>query len=342
MKKSNAIYLLLFLFIGSIIIAQDAENQYLNKRLAEEIKQIEEQERNQLKEKIKEINDRYSNDEITQVVADSLKLAFAEQTAEQIETRTLEKKMELFDEKESDNKIVWNPKTERKINNRLNRFEKKNYLSSDLVFALGINNLVDASSQLEYLEFDYLKSNFIELGWAWKTNLIPESTLLNLRYGFSFQFNSLTTRDNRMFVSYDGNVELLPIDSSIYNHRAKLNYSNLVIPIHLEIGSRNRRKHSYSENGSTVNYYYNPNSLLIGAGVYGGLRLGGKQKLKSNTEGHLAVSEELNLYDIAYGFSGYISFPKFITLYGKLDASPLFKNQSNPSHNVSLGLLFGL
>ena len=128
MKKSNAIYFLLFLFIGSIIIAQDAENQYLNKRLAEEIKQIEEQERNQLKEKIKEINDRYSNDEITQVVADSLKLAFAEQTAEQIETRTLEKKMELFDEKESDNKIVWNPKTERKINNRLNRFEKKNYL----------------------------------------------------------------------------------------------------------------------------------------------------------------------------------------------------------------------
>jgi len=230
----------------------------------------------------------------------------------------------------------------RKINNRLNRFEKKNYLSSDLVFALGINNLVDASSQLEYLEFDYLKSHFIELGWAWKTNLIPESTLLNLRYGFSFQFNSLTTRDNRMFVSYDGNVELLPIDSSIYNHRAKLNYSNLVIPIHLEIGSRNRRKHSYSENGSTVNYYYNPNSLLIGAGVYGGLRLGGKQKFKSNTEGHLAVSEELNLYDIAYGFSGYISFPKFITLYGKLDASPLFKNQSNPSHNVSLGLLFGL
>ena len=92
MKKSNAIYFLLFLFIGSIIIAQDAENQYLNKRLAEEIKQIEEQERNQLKEKIKEINDRYSNDEITQVVADSLKLAFAEQTAEQIETRTLEKK----------------------------------------------------------------------------------------------------------------------------------------------------------------------------------------------------------------------------------------------------------
>ena len=65
-------------------MAQEAQNQYLANRLSEERERITQKEREALKQKIKEVNARFSNEEITSVVADSLKLEYAEETAKKI------------------------------------------------------------------------------------------------------------------------------------------------------------------------------------------------------------------------------------------------------------------
>src|SRR5690606_18320805 len=79
--------------------------------------------------------------------------------------------------------------------------------SSDLVFAVGINNVV-AGGETIGDSFSVLGSGFVELGWSWRTRVFKISNALRLKYGFSFQWNKLSPKGDQYFVQ-NGNVTTL-------------------------------------------------------------------------------------------------------------------------------------
>jgi len=332
----------LFILFSFISFSQEAQNQYFKSVLDKEKVRIMEQERSILKEKIKGVNRQYSNDEISLKEADSLKMLFAEKSVKIIETRILERESELLENKNTE--PIEDPELIRKkeVITKFRTREKKHYLSSDIVVAIGLNHLMDPNQNKITFDYDFIRSFYVELGWSWKTNIIPRSDFLNIRYGFSFQLNSITTKDNHYFVSNNNVVSLRPIKPLENNDRAKLNYSNFVFPVHLEFGSRKTKLHKYTENRSTVHYYYNPNSIIIGAGIYGGFKINEVQKIKNDYGGSFDLKEDLNVNNLVFGFSGYISLPKFITFYGKIDLTPIFTEQTTQLHNIAVGMRFGI
>jgi len=342
MPISKQFYSTLFILFTFISFSQEAQNQYFKSVLDKEKVRIMEQERSILKEKIKAVNTQYTNDEISLKEADSLKMVFAEESVKIIETRILEREAELFENKDTapieDSELIRKKEVITKFRPR----KKKHYLSSDIVVVFGLNHLIDPNEYKITFDYDFIRSFYVELGWSWKTNIIPSSDFLNIRYGFSFQLNSITTKDNRYFVSNNNAVSLRPIKPLENNDRAKLNYSNFVFPVHLEFGSRRTEQWRYTENGSTVHYNYNPNSIIIGAGVYGGFKIKEVQKIKNDYGGNFDLKEDLNVNNVVFGFSGYISLPKFITFYGKIDMTPIFTEQTTQLHNIAVGMRFGI
>lgn len=317
---------------------QQASKQYLEEQRNEKIEKINRDGREELKSKIKAINDALLAGDISVKEADSLKIKYAEQTAIEIkeksaaeETQYYENKFELEENFESEPEMQVSPSIHAK--------ERKNYISNDLVFAFGLNNLLEENVSLEDSPYEFAKSYFIELGWSWKTNLVPRSDLFNIRYGFSFQFNSLQPKDNGIFTTVNDQIQRSNYVQPLKRNR--LMYTNFVIPIHLELGSK--RKH-FTTATSNRNYFmkrYRQRSLIFGFGIYGGVHVDHMQKIKGN-DFKERIKNDLDFTNLIYGLSGYFSFPRMFTLYAKTDLSPLFRNQPQPQKNISLGMRFDI
>ena len=339
MKAFTLSTITFFLLFCNFNFAQQARQQYLQEQLSDEKNKIQQQEREQLKARIRALNNALEKREISERQADSLKLNYAEETALKIEERELSIETKLygneFELKEKDeaeevtNTFYYTQK----------RRESRSYFSNDLVLAVGLNNLLEENSNIENSPYEFIKSYFIELGWSWKTNLIPNSSFLNLRYGFSFQFNTLYPEDKGIFTSVAGEVQRIPYSKPLIRNR--LAFTNLVFPIHFEFNSNQKQFTSYSANGSYVKQHYNRNSIIFGAGAYGGFHIHNIQRIKGE-DFKEKVKNNLDFNDLIYGISGYIYFPKAFTIYAKTDLSPLFKNQTGLQNNISLGIRFDI
>lgn len=339
MKSFQTHLILASLFFSVFGFAQQAREQYLQEQLSEQKEQIQWEARQRLKSKIKEVNETLLTQEISEAKADSLKLKYAEETALEIEQELLELETAYyqdttFDKQESESQDT----TPITYYTRRNR-ERRNFVSNDLVFAAGLNNLLEENTDLEDTSYEFVKSFFVELGWSWKTNLIPNTGFVNLRYGFSFQFNSLRPKDKGIFAPVQGTIERIPYDQPLI--RNQLQYTNFVIPIHLELGSNRKQFTQYTSEGNTVKRSYNRNSIILGAGGYGGFNIHNIQRIKG-VDFKEKIKNDLNFNDLVYGVSGYVSFPRVLTLYAKADLSPLFKNQPYLQNNISLGVRFDI
>ena len=332
-----------FILLGMFALsgyAQEARNQYRNELLQEEKEHLLQNEKEALKQRIKDINDRLLHQEITAEEADRLKLEYAEESARKIEAQYLAKENELYEgatKSETENTFSQPKETVKAY-----RFEKIRYKgwSNDLVFALGFNQLLEENVPFEDSRFDFAKSWFVEVGWSWKANLIPNSSLINLRYGVSLQVNSLSPRDQQVFYVNNDQVDLRPYDSELKAN--KLIYSNLIFPLHLELGSKKGWfVHRHSDSRTSYIKNYRRNGLVLGGVVFGGFNIHSIQKLKTDL-GKEKYDPELDFSKLVYGFSAYVALPHVMTLYGKIDLSQLFENQAHLQHNVSLGLRLGI
>ena len=96
------------------------------------------------------------------------------------------------------------------------------------------------------------------------------------------------------------------------------------------------RTYNYCEDSSFIP----PEAELIKK-VKAGLNVFNEQLFKGPFESGEIV-QEVNFNDFNYGISSYLSFPYLVTIYGKLDTSPLFTNQVEPLYNLSLGIRIGI
>ncbi|MFC7356780.1 hypothetical protein ACFQO1_03700 [Jejudonia soesokkakensis] len=344
MKKS-IFYLLLASMLVSVpkITAQEENPKSKIELLRASKEVIIAEEKEALKKEVEAIMARQEANEITKEVADALKKEAAERRALNIENRLaiIDNKIALFErngEDSSENKvsIFSDGKT---IDIQLGAPKEREYdlrTTSDLVFAVGFNNVITKGESLDDSDFKIGGSRFAELGWAWKTRVFKESNWLRVKYGFSFQFNGLKPTDNRYYVE-NGDQTILeeyPLDLK----KSKFRQDNLVFPLHFEFGpSEKIEKEDYFR-------YNTHNKLKFGIGGYAGFNLSSRQKLKFKEDGEevkLKLKDDYNTNNFIYGVSAYLGW-RGTALYAKYDLNPIFKDNPIEQRNISLGLRFDM
>ena len=212
-------------------------------------------------------------------------------------------------------------------------YDKRTY--SDLVFALGINNaIVDGESLGD--SYSVLGSGFVELGLSWNTRLLKNSNAVRLKYGFSFQWNKFTPKDDTYFVQDDDITTLEAFPSDL--RESEFRVTNLVLPIFFEFGPSKRiDKEDYFR-------YTTRKQIKFGVGAYGGFRIGTQQKLRYKEAGDRVkqkIRRNYNTSDFVYGLSAYVGMDD-ISLYIKYDLNTVFKDQLVNQNNISLGIRFDI
>ena len=309
---------------------------------------IETEEREFLKAEVEAINQRLENGEINKEKAEQLKTEAAQKRALNIEDRLaiINNKIALLERNDEDYRFdddtytfglsIGGGDSEHsflnfKSKNKPKKYDKRTY--SDLVFAIGFNNaLIDGESLGD--TYSVLGSGFVELGLSWNTRVFENSNALRLKYGFSFQWNKFTPKDDQYFVQ-DGNMttlEAFPSDLI----ESEFRITNLVIPVFFEFGpSKKIEKEDYFR-------YTTHNQFKMGVGAYGGVRIGAQQKLRYKEDGDRVkqkIRRNYNASDFVYGLSAYVGVDN-ISLYAKYDLNTVFKDQVIDQNNISMGIRF--
>ncbi|OUR92654.1 hypothetical protein A9Q87_06330 [Flavobacteriales bacterium 34_180_T64] len=351
---TKQVVLLLLCFVVSQVNAQDSiqktSNQYKIETLNELKEIIKKEEREFLKTEVEAINQRLEQGELTNESAEKLKKEAAKKRALNIENRLaiVDNKIALIKRNDSDyildsdNTAQFNISingddsfSEFRIGgkNKPRKYDKRT--TSDLVFAIGFNNaLVDGESIGD--TYNFLESGFIELGFAWKTRVFENSNTLRLKYGFSFQWNKLTIKDDKYYVQ-DGNITTLESFPSELRD-SQLRITNLVVPIHFEFGpSKKIEKKNYFR-------YSTYRQIKFGIGGYAGFNIGTQQKLQFKEDGDKVkqkIRRNYNASPFVYGLSAYLGYGS-VGLYVKYDLNTVFKDQQLEQNNLSMGFRFDL
>ncbi|MEM9679751.1 MAG: hypothetical protein AAF901_05460 [Bacteroidota bacterium] len=343
--------------LGAQEKAQDSVKNSYNESRIEVLKKlkktIEEEEREFLKDEVRAINERQDRGDITAAEADKLRKEAAKKRALNIENRLaiIDNKIALLERNESgyevnsdsngqfsisignDGDVDWTAiRLGRK--NKPRKYDRRT--TSDLVFAIGFNNAIIEGQNLDDSPYKIGGSGFVELGWAWKTRIFENTNFWRLKYGFSFQWNKLNIKDNQYFVR-DGDMVQLQ-DFPVNLDKAKFRTTNLVFPVHLEIGpSRKIERDTYFR-------YSTRRQFKLGLGGYAGFNIGTLQKLKYDEDGRDVKDKMkggLNTSDFIYGLSGYLAWGG-TARYVKYDLNPIFQNQAIEQNNISVGLRFDM
>ncbi|MCK7590307.1 hypothetical protein M0G43_06965 [Subsaxibacter sp. CAU 1640] len=323
-----------------------ATNQFQIDKLQLLKEEITKEEKEYLKQEVENINERLEKGEITKEQADELKQEAAKKRALNIENRIaivdnkialLQRNEEYYDEDESSTEvgISIGSFSGLKINrkNKPKQYDKRT--TSALVFAIGLNNAIIDDVDFGKTPYSF-NSGFVELGWAWKTRLLKESNAVRLKYGFSFQWNKFSPKDDKYFIE-NGNMTTLETFSDQLKE-SEFRVTNLVVPVHFEFGpSKKIEKDTYFRYKTTT-------SFKFGIGGYAGFNTGTQQKLRYKEDGDNVkqkIRKDYNTTDFVYGLSAYIGAGG-LSLYAKYDLNTLFKDQLADQHNVSLGIRFDL
>ncbi len=308
---------------------------------------IETEEKDFLKFEVEAINKRLDNREITKDEADKLKQEAAKKRALNIENRIaiIENKISLLKRNNDEyNETIESPNqigisigsfTGLSFNGKKKPRKYDKRTTSALVFAVGLNNAIIDDVEFGKTPYSF-NSGFVELGWAWKTRLLKESNAVRLKYGFSFQWNKFSPKDDKYFVE-NGNMTLLETFPDELKE-SEFRVTNLVVPVHFEFGpSKKIEKDTYFRYTTTTQFKF-------GIGGYAGFNIGTQQKLRYKEDGDNVkqkIRKDYNTTDFVYGLSAYVGAGG-LSLYAKYDLNTLFKDQAVDQHNISLGMRFDL
>lgn len=290
-----------------------------------------------LKEEILKINERQDSGEISSEEAQREKEQVAKKHALNIKNQSviIDNKIQLIERNQKESWFdfgfveLYNESAKKEI-----KYDKRT--SDNLVFAIGFNGAIIEGESLNDSPYKLGGSGYVELGWAWKTRLLKESNLLRLKYGFSFSWNKLKLKDNKYLVNNDGQIELE--DYPLRADKIKFRTTNLIFPLHLEIGA--------SDKIETPNYvrYKTHNKFKFGVGGFFGFNLQDFQKIKYKVSGEkekIKLKDRYNTNDLVYGLSSYVSLGD-AALFVRYDLNPIFNGQEKDQNNIAVGLRFDM
>ena len=351
MQKIIFYTVILILSFATKALAQEKTFEQRAKEISTQIETITTEEKKALKLEIDAIDKQVVEGKMTKEAADQLKLKIAQERANNIESKVAveEEKLNQLIQDKVDGKVKYAAdstslrigkrfviKIENDTVDRKPREYKERRTTSQLVFALGLNNLITENQDLENSDFRVWGSHFYEWGITYNTRILKNHNLLHAKYGFSVMYNNLRPTENRFFQKNGDQTSLEVFPEHLKESRLRNVY--LVFPAHLEFDFTPKK---VSKDGEKT-YFRTHNSLRIGVGGYAGVRVKSKQILKYEIDGDRVKDKQkgdFNVSDFSYGLSAYIGYRE-TSLYVKYDLNPLFKNNTIDQNNVSVGVRF--
>ena len=364
----NKIILYTVIIVFSMLtkaFAQEKTFEQQAKSIAATIEMITTEEKNALKKEVEAIDLLVKEGKISAEKAQELKAKIAQERANNIETKVAieEAKLAQLVQDKVDGKYsnyLQSEKTDsididgkkykitytitdstdvikdikRVFNKKSNSNHKRT--TSQFVFAFGLNNVITDGENLEDSDYRVWGSHFYELGVTYNSRIFKNNNLLHAKYGLSLMYNNLRPTDNRYFVKNGDQTDLVTSTVKLDDSRFRNVY--LTAPLHLEFDFTPKK---LSKDG-TKTYFRTHESVRLGIGGYGGVRIKSKQILKYEAD-DIKVKEkqkgDFNVSDFTYGLSAYLGYGQ-TSLYVKYDLNPMFKNNNIDQNNVSLGVRF--
>ncbi|WP_299667417.1 hypothetical protein [uncultured Polaribacter sp.] len=370
MKKT---LLLLAFFVTIAVTSQEKTFEKEVRKISKRIELITKTQKDSLKMKVKEIDRKLANGEVTKTTADTLKKEIAAYHAKKIETQVGEQerllqilvqdktngkiassKEDQFDDddvntftigsktfKFKDNDEYYDTQTEKR-EARKRKLKKKGKTSrsttSQFIFAMGVNNVLTDHklASLNDSEYKFWQSHFYELGFSWKTRFTKEASQLYFKYGLSFLWNNLRADNNQYHVKNGDMTELQVFSENLSESR--LRHVQMNFPVHLEWDFSKNKKY---KDGFV--YDRTNRSVRLGVGGFVGFKLGTRQYLEykdaQGTELEQLQYDNFHMNTVNYGLSAYLGY-RSTSLYVKYDLNPLFKDTE--IRNISMGIRFDL
>lgn len=356
------ILLVLVLLCTTMAYSQDKTFESEVKKISRRIDKITQQQKDSLKEKVKEINLKVDNGQLSLEEANKLKKEAADYHANQIEKLVSieEKRLQLLVQDKTNGKILgedkyyeestfsiggktfqlrftdenWEEIHEREMRRQRKRWTRRK--TSQFVFAMGANNtLVNHKlSSLDNSPYQFWRSRFYEVGFTQKYRLSEKASKYYLKYGVSFLWNNLRPDNQQYHVLNGKQTEIAVFPGEIGD--ARLRHVQMIFPLHLEIDfskDRNNDDGSYRD--------YSGTSWRLGLGGFVGFKLGTRQYLEYRDANGIKVEEvqknNFNMNQYNYGLSAYVAH-RNLGLYVKYDLNPLFKDTE--IRNISMGIRF--
>jgi hypothetical protein len=336
-----------FLLMNLWATAQETPKEKME-RLTSEIKTLVKQEKDSLKLQLEAVDLKVESGAIDKIEAAELKKSISIQSAEKMTVIVTERSNQISELTQeivrealegNENDTLPETKNERKIAISISKDIKEDQwqrTQNRMVFAFGLNNVLQ-DHQLKSLDdspYAVWNSNFVELGWGYKTSFSNTSSLANVFYGVSFQWNELKLYDNLYHVDIDDQTLVVTHPEDL--KKSKLRTSSIIVPLGLEFDFSGTK----DVNGEKIPQ--RNKSVRIGIGGYGGLRINTKQIIKYDAprdQKKEKIVSNYNMNNLIYGLTGYLGY-KDASLYVKYDLNPLFKDTE--TSNISLGVRFDL
>ena len=348
------IILILVLLTTSIVFSQEKTFENEVNKISRKIDEITKQQKDSLKIKVEEINQKLKNNLITKEEAKELKTAAANYHAKQIELKVgvQEYNLQQLVQDKVDGKIASTDDDNAfsvrlfdkdfiifesdKRSNRKKRYNKRT--TTQFIFAMGVNNVLEDHSinSLNNSNYKFWQSHFYELGFSFKTRFSKEPSVTYFKYGVSFLWNNLRPKNNQYHVVNANNILLEKHSSSLSESR--LRHVQMTFPMHLEFDFS---KNSTLSDDTVVDR--TNEGIRFGVGGFVGFKLGTRQYLEFENAEAIRVEEvqkgDFTMNTINYGLSAYFAYQDY-GLYVKYDLNPLFQNTA--TRNLSLGVRFDI
>ena len=367
------ILLILVLFSTTIALSQEKTFEKEVSKISKRIEHITKTQKDSLKIKVVAIDKRFEKGEITKTTANTLKKEVASYHARRIEKLVGEQErlLQLLVQDKTNGKIassddtivtdddnntftIGNKTFRLNINNnnredenddkndsdsnRHKKYKKGRRTTSQFVFAMGVNNVLNDTdfSSLNDSEYKFWQSHFYEVGWTWKTRFTEEPSQLYFKYGVSFLWNNLRLENNQYHLKNGDITEIQTFGDKLSESR--LRHVQMNFPMHFEWDlSRNKK---YSDNKITDR---TNKSFRLGVGGFVGFKLGTRQYLEykdiNGVDQEVVQKDNFNMNTLNYGLSAYLGY-KSTSFYVKYDLNPLFKKTD--TRNISMGIRFDL
>jgi hypothetical protein len=235
----------------------------------------------------------------------------------------IEKISQNSDEEKEDFNIAFNKESTipRESSNKIRH-------DHELEIMLGLNNFLTADNQLPSNN-DEVYSVAPISSWTYQINSVHE-----VKFSKHFQTNFSLGVQWYNFALEDQNYQILKGPDAIQFSNSAVNRADIN-------PSRSKLNITYLNAGilPLVHFGKSSSSLRVGAGVYGGYRIGSKSKFKYDDDGKDVAKNSFYLNSWHYGVRAQIGW-KGIDLFATYDLNPLFTENRGPKLNAfSFGII---
>ncbi len=210
--------------------------------------------------------------------------------------------------------------------------QARHHSSLNVVVDLGLNALTNRGSGAP--ELRTLGSRYISLGLDAAVRLGGPHSPAYVVFGPEFSFNNYMLENNNKWVDQNGFTSVVPETNGRQYQKTKLATSTLTVPLMLQFNFREKNTRTGRPRGG----------FTVGAGGFGGYRLGSWTKLKYFEEGNTYKDKNhgsYNLNDWQYGLQGVIGY-RALTFFAKYNLNELFREGQGPkAQTLSFGIRIG-